>query len=608
MLRARSTYVRLLGVASLLAAIPMGGCIIDPNLGWTSSSSNSQDGDSGDDEESGGDPGVGDSSESGDPAPETGDPQTEDESSSSGGDDAGADTTDSGEPGNIEDAVDLSMRGAPMRTRFVRLTHPQWESSIETLLRLPGPTGLASNLSEDPPNGLFSNNERSLEIRSGLWGDYQRLTEELAQQVTQDGDALGRLTGGVQDSAAFIRDFGRRAFRRPVTAEEEARYAQVFTSGASLVGSGDDFADGVRLVVESMLQSPNFLYRTEMGPAGQPLSGYELASKLSFLLRDTTPDDALLDAAENGELDTPDGLARWATTLLDSEEAVEVLGRFHYELMSLNRYESINKSTTEFPNYSQSVNPDLAVSDELFFEYIYSQDLGFRDLMLSQVGFVNPAIAGFYGMQVQDPGFTQVDLGPERPGFFTRVGILALNATLADPDPIHRGVGILQRMLCSELAPPPGVIPKLPEFQPGQTNRDRVTAHTGPGTCGETCHGTLINPLGFAFENYDALGQLRDTDRGLPLDTSGEFAFPDGLRAFEDARELLQLMADSPQAHACYAKHVGEFALGRDLDETDRAATMDLMVQSLSEGKSLKELVLAVIQSPAFMTRDGGVQ
>jgi len=606
MLLARSTYVRLFGVASLLAAFPSaGGCIIDPNLDWTSSS-NAQEGDSGDDEESGEVPEEGDSNDSG-AAPETGEPMDE-EGSTSAADDGDEETSDSGDPGDVTDAVDLSMRGRPMRTRFVRLTHAQWESSIESLLRLPGPTGLASHLSEDPPNGLFSNNERSLEVRSGLWGDYQRLTEELAAQATSDGDALGRLTGGTQDPAAFVREFGRRAFRRPVTPDEEARYARVFAAGPELVGRGDDFADGVRMVVESMLQSPYFLYRTEMGPAGEPLSGYELASKLSFLLRDTAPDDALLDAAENGELDTLDGLTRWATTLLDSDEAVEVLGRFHYELMGLNRYESINKSTSEFPNYSQSVNPDLAVSDELFFDYIYSENLGLRDLFLSQVGFLSPSIAGFYGTQVQDDGFSQVDLGPDRPGFFTRVGILALNGTLVDSDPIHRGVGILQKMLCSELAPPPGLIPKLPEFQPGQTNRDRVTAHTGPGTCGETCHGQLINPLGFAFENYDALGQIRETDRGLPLDTSGSFAFPDGVRAFDDARELLQLLAESPQAHACYAKHVGEFTLGRDLDEADRAATMELMMQSLSEGKSLKELVLAVIRSPAFMTRDGGAQ
>lgn len=531
-----------------------------------------------------------------------------DQGSGEGADSAseGGDDDDDMPPVPPPEGVNLWLGGQPTHSRFVRLTHAQWEASVESLLAIPGPSGLSSSLAEDAPSGFFSNNERSLEVGPVLWGDYQRIVEQLGQDAADDPSSLAAVTGGTRDATTFIRAFGKRAFRRPLTEDEVELYESLFDTGAEAIGSGDAFADGVQLVIEGMLQSPYFLYRTELGRKGSQLSGYEMAAKLSLLLRGTTPDDDLLDAAEQGELDTAAGVLDWAETLLDEENAERVFGTFHGQLFGLNRYASIDKSPEVFPRFNATMNPSLEEADALFFDYVFSNDLGLEDLLLSTVGFVNDAIAFIYGQQASGQAFRQVDLGPQRPGILTRAGFLALHGSLRDSDPIHRGADTIHRLLCMELQPPPGVIDMLPDFEPGQTNRERVNAHTGPGTCGETCHGTLINPLGFAFENFDSLGQLRETDNGKPVDTTGEFAFPDGLKAFQDARELLELMVANPQTHACYAAHVAEFVLGRDLNEDDRAIANALMDVSLKEQGSLKQLILTAIESPAFMTHVGG--
>jgi hypothetical protein len=496
----------------------------------------------------------------------------------------------------------LPLDGSPVFSQFVRLTHPQWEQSVRDVLRLDDVPGLSESFTGDPPEGIFSNDERALMVTPNLSLDYQRAAEQLAERVAGNAQALGRLDG-VGDSAAFIGAIGRRVYRRPLAADEQQRYQALFALGPMAFGSSDDFADGARLVIEAMLQSPHFVYRTELEGDGQTLNGYEIASKLSFLLRNTTPDDALLDAAASGEFDNVNGTVARARQMLDQPAAAAVAARFHAELFGLDRYTEIAKDPQRFPNYSTSVNPDLQHAEELFLKELFQGGHGLSDLFTSTTAFVNAKTAPLYGVEAASDDFQEVDLGPERPGLFTRLGFLAYNGTLRDPDSIHRGVEINRVMLCARLQPPPGIIPALPSIKPGQTNRERVSAHTGPGTCGESCHGTTINPIGFAFENFDALGQLRDLDNGKPVDTSGQYQFVDGLKSFNGAPELMQLLAESPQVHACFAEHLMQFSLGRDLVEEDRALLDQLQTSSLSSGTSTKELLLAIVAAPSFSRR-----
>jgi hypothetical protein len=502
----------------------------------------------------------------------------------------------------------IPLDGTPVHYRFVRLTHDQWEASVRDLLELTELPGLSSGFVPDPPDGTFTNNERALYVTSDLRIDYQRSAETLAAQVAGDPQALSRVTDGGSDPAAFIRTFGRRVFRRPLTPEEETRYQAVFASGETLVASGNAFNDGVRMVIEGMLQSPNFLYRTELGAASTPVGGYEMASKLSFLLRNTTPDDALLDSAAAGELDTAQGVLAKATAMLDQATGQAVLGRYHAELFGLGRYNQIDKNRTRFPDYSPELNTELEHADRMFFDRIFSSGQGIREILTSPLAFVTSASAPFYDLTANGTNLTEVQLGPERPGFLTRLGFLAFNANLSEPDPIHRGVDIVNRLMCADMMPPPDEIPPLPALMPGQTNRQRVDAFTGPGTCGAGCHSTVINPVGFAFENFDAMGQLRTTDNGQPVDTSGQIELPDGLHAFAGAPELAALLAEAPSVHGCYAMHLAEYTLARDVSGGDRALVDGLEGLSMNDNAAIKAMVLAIVGDPLFLTRTGGVQ
>lgn len=508
-------------------------------------------------------------------------------------------------PGGGDEASALpgvALNGTPVRSRVVRLTHAQWEHSVRDVLQLDADPGLSTSFTGDPPNGSFSNNERALTVTPNLRLDYQRAAEELSQRVARDPAALARVFPEA-DGAEFIASFGRRVYRRELSADEQARYQALFDSAASVLGSGDARADGAELVIEAMLQSPHFLYRTELGDDGAPLSGFEVAAKLSFLLRNTTPNDDLLAAAASGALDTPDGVVEMGRQLLDTADAADAVQRFHGELFGLDRYLSIAKDPASFPEHHESINPTLARAEELFLDHLFQEGLGLEALLTSTVAYANDELAAFYGVDVSGAELQQVELGPERPGLFTRLGFLAYNGTLRDPDSIHRGVEINRTMMCASLSPPPGIIPALPTVQPGQTNRERVSAHTGPGTCGAGCHATIINPIGFAFENFDAMGQLRETDNGKPIDTSSEYDFGAGLVPFDGAAELMPLLAASPRAHACYARHLAEFGLGRDIDARDEALIDRLQRASVLDGESIKDLLMAVVASPEFGQR-----
>lgn len=500
----------------------------------------------------------------------------------------------------------VPLDGKPVYAHWVRLTHAQWEASVRDLLKLSAAPGLSSSFEGDPPNGTFSNNERALEVNGNLWADYQRAAETLAAQVARNATARAQIAPGT-DAAGFISNFGRRAYRRDLTPGEKSKYQALFDSAATAYETTDAFANGVELVLTAMLQSPHFVYRSELGDDGAPLSGFEVASKLSFLLRNTTPSDQLLDAAAAGQLDSSAGVLSAAEQMLEDPAALDVARRFHSELFGLQRYELIEKNRTLFPEFTDEVKPDLIQADVLFFDRIFSQNLGFREMLTSTVGFVNAATAPFYDLTATGSSFREVDLGAERPGFMTRIGFLAYNGTLRDPDPIHRGVEVINRLLCADMVPPPDLeIAPLPDPIPGQTNRERVTTHTGQGVCAG-CHVATINPIGFAFENFDAMGQLRTMDAGKPVDTTGEYEWPEGPQSFDGAKEFLAQMAESGQPHACFAMHLAEYALARDIGSNDASLVTKIQEISLRQQSSEKEAILAVIQDPSFTVRAGAL-
>ncbi|HXU61069.1 MAG TPA: DUF1592 domain-containing protein [Polyangia bacterium] len=507
-------------------------------------------------------------------------------------------TTTTGVPGQ------LNLDGSPQYFRMVRLTNAQWARAVQDVLKLPAPSGLEQSF-QSPVIGTtdFSNNELVLDVNQESWADFQQAAETLANQVTATDTALAQVYSGT-DPAGFIQTMGRRTYRRPLTSAEQSAYMTLYGKGSSLSGTRSTFAKGASMVLRAMLQSPNFLYRTEMAPKGQPLSGYEIAAKLSLWLRGTTPSDSLLDSAAGpGKLDTADGAATLATTMVGESTATSVLRQFHAELYHFDRYAQITK--VNVPTYNTAMNAEFLDVSNLFFDDIFTKGLGLKDILTSTKGFVGPKTASLYGLTPPASGYVQQDLGAQRLGYFSQVPFLTLFGFNADPDSIHRGVTLNLDVLCAKLGPPAANLPPIPPLMPGQTNRQRIDTLTS--SCGAQCHNDMINPLGFSFEHFDGMGQYRDTENGgLTIDASGSYSFTDGAKSFSNSGDLMNVMAADQQTHLCYAKKLSSFALQRDVIATDMPLLQSLAQASMSTNGSIKNMILQLVRSDAFRTRVGG--
>ena len=503
----------------------------------------------------------------------------------------------------------LKFDNAPTHYRVVRLTNDQWSKSVQGALALPAPPTHAENFQSAVAGTTdFNNNEILLDVDSRAWTDYQAAAEALAAQVSSDAALLGKLYSGT-DGAGFIKSVGRRIYRRPLTTAETGAYQKLFDSAASASGTQSAFAKGAGLVLEAMLQSPHFLYRTELSAPGAALSSYEMAAKLSLWLRDSAPDDALLDAAAgSGKYDTAEGAAALAQRLLDEPSAKAVMRKFHGQFLRFNKFAELSK--VGVASYDPAINQDLAESASLFFDRVFTSGQGVRDIFLSTKGFVSARMAPLYGgASAPSSGFEERELGPGRVGYFTQLPFLMLNAHNDSPDPIHRGVTMSLDVLCAPLGVFAGVLPPLPDAKPGETNRMRVDAHTKG--CGTACHNDMINPLGFAFENFDGMGAYRTTEKNgsemLTIDASGSFNFTDGKKSYSDAVELMQVLATSEQSHLCYSKRLASYALQRNIVEADMPLLTELSAVSRNQA-SVKQVMVELVKRDAFRTRAGGVQ
>jgi len=497
-----------------------------------------------------------------------------------------------GDPAGGSSAIYLG--GSPIYARTQRLTNAQWERAVTDILRFGTPANLSQGFATPSAVGGtdFSNNEKLLFVDERAALDFETASETAAAMATGSADALAKVYAGT-DAAGFVRTFGRRAFRRPLTADEETRYQGIFAVGETLYGAG--FANGAALVIRAMLQSPKFLYRSELGPAGTPLDGYEIASKLSFGLLGTTPSDELLDAAGSGALDSIDGLERAARAMLERPEAVAVMRDFHGQLYGLDRYGGVDR-----PGVSASMRSELAETSFRFLDSVFTAGEGLRAILTSSRYFVGPGLAGNYGVQPTPIQIEERVLEPSRIGYFMQVPFLLLGGRDDGPDTIGRGITLADEVLCQDVPAHPGVLPPLPALAAGQTNRDRIEAVTA--NC-VGCHQEIINPLGFAFEAFDGLGQQRDLDNGRAVDSAGSYTLEGVPRPFADARDLMRILADSPRAHSCYAKMLTEYALQRDLVENDRALLDGLA--GVSRERSLKEMAISLVRNPAFRSRPG---
>lgn len=491
----------------------------------------------------------------------------------------------------------------PLYASYVRLTHQQWTNSVRDNLRL-------STLPRDVPTlgppstfARYPNDEAILYVPPQLVTEYSDVAAAIADGLRADADALARVYGGT-DVDGLILEVGRRFYRRPLTGEETDSYRAVYDVGASFPGDSGAFAAGASLVIEALLQAPNFVYRIENAAEGQTLGGYELATKLSYFLVDTTPDEELLLAAEAGELDVLEGVATHAARLLQRQEAIDAMRIFHGATYRLDRVQSVVNAAV--PDIDV-LREEMSLASYGFFDWIFTSNGGLRDILLSEEGIVTARLAELYGIDPPSDGVPALlPLGVGRVGFFTQAPFLVIHGYGEAPASVRRGIEINSDVLCADLPLPAALPPpELPHDVAG-TNRDRVTAVTSqPGCSG--CHVPYIDPLGFAFEAFDGLGRARETDNGLPVDATGSYPFQEGLAEFDGAAELMQILAESQQAHECYAAHVVRYGLARGLTEGDRDVVDRLREVSQGGGAaaSTRALMLELVTSDAFRVRRG---
>jgi len=501
-----------------------------------------------------------------------------------------------------------------------RLSHQQWANAVRDLLKLSDVSDVVANVTGDALMG-FDNEAADLYVTEQLRSQLFDAAEKLADKVTGDATALARLvpsnapTDAAGKAKAFITSFGQRAFRRALTTDEITTHTGIFNQGPTLYPGVDAFKAGASLVIQAMLQSPYFLYRTELGTASAgsnkvALNDWEVGAKLAFAITNTMPDDTLLSAAAAGQLHDPAAIATQAKRLLDGSQGTAGLSNFNLQVYRLGTYDGITRDAKTFPDFKPT-SPQAMKQEVLqFLNYIFAQGRGIKEFYTTPVGFVNTVLAPIYGVTgnySSDPlMLTKVDLNADqRSGLLTQAGFLSSYIGVGDePDIIHRGVFIATRLLCKTLpAPDPKAAGVQIPNDPKMTNRERVEATTGKGTCGEACHGTLFNPLGYAFENYDAIGKYRTMDVGKTVDAADVYAFDGQKQSFNNGVELSKLLGSAKEAHACYVQNMMSYLHGRVLADQEMN-TVDYYARLSRAGMvNLHDLELAIVTSDAFLNR-----
>jgi hypothetical protein len=410
-------------------------------------------------------------------------------------------------------------------------------------------------------------------------------------------------------------NLGRLAFRRPVTAEEKAWIVGLATEGQAYDGQ---FMTGVKYAVWGIVESPNFLYVVEVGepdpehPGWNRLNAYELAARMSFFLNNTTPDAGLLAAAESGLLDTPEGIQSMAAQLLAREAAEDTVWALFREFLYVDRVSSAQKEPTVYPEFTASTTIRSAMIEEvrlLLEDIVWTRGVDTRELFTANYTFVNEELAEHYGVPAPTSGaWGKVTLPAShgRSGFLTSGAFLARASHAVTTSPTRRGVFVRDRVLCMEVPPPdPSANTVLPQPEPGdppQTTKDLVEAHLTEPHCAQ-CH-TLFDPLGFAMENFDAVGKYRTNDNGFPIDATGTLPT---LGDWEDATSLGQRILEDERDRAgrCIVVNLMRGTLGHLETEGEEAAIVELSAAFAEANYNLQDLLVEMTTSQLFRYVEG---
>lgn len=487
---------------------------------------------------------------------------------------------------------------APAPGMLRHLTRTEYDNTIRDLLH--DDSAPATAFPPDIEREGFAVGEA---VSPLLFQSYLEAAERLAERARPRLSALLPCPASMGEGCArqFIERFGLRAYRRPLSTDEKARLLAVYQAGAATGG----FEAGALAVIQGALSAPQFLYHTELDPngasAGQRIAvqSYEMASRLSYFLWRSMPDETLFAEAAAGRLNTREQIGAQARRMWRDPRARRTVHDFHEQWLELGGLAALAKDTKLFPFFSSSSARALGESLTAFVdEVVWTRDGRIETLLTSPVVFVNAATAPFFGMTATGTSLRAQERPDERAGVLSHPALLALRSKPNQSNPVLRGTFVRERFLCQPLPPPPpDVDTTVPDPVPGQSTRARFARHSENPSCGG-CHA-LIDPIGFGFEGYDAVGRVRARDEGgAPVDARGTVTGAgDADGAFTGVTGLARQLAASRTARHCVAEMVFRYAL-----PALPSRTLACEAGALT-GDRFEDVFLAVTTSAAFTSR-----
>jgi hypothetical protein len=473
---------------------------------------------------------------------------------------------------------------------------------VQTCAGAPAPEGgfdpAAGFLPDTRPEGFpFDTHADAGLVNASRAEQYLEAGARVAERVLRDPDAL--LGCAHTDDACvsgWLGRFASAAFRRTATPTELDRLL-------GQVQGGDTRVEGLSAALQTVLSHPEFLYRFEVGaPSGDGylLSGWETAGALSYFLWGAPPDEALLGSAAS--LATAAGREAAARRMLADPRARSTWRRFVVQWLGIEPVLTTDKSPAMFPQVTPALRAEMMAETAAFAEEVAFSGGTLDDLLGARWTVAGPLLRALYQLP---PGAGRVDLPPERAGLLGHASVLAVTSHSDQSSPIRRGLFVRQRLLCEAFPPPPAVAGGVPDVDPNATTRERFSQHSSDPSCA-SCH-RFIDPVGFGFETFDAIGAHRTTEAGKPIDPSGDMVDVDGRGTdvpapFSSLPELAAILAASEAAPRCLVAQVVRFALGAEV-EPDDPRLDGLVARFEASGRDLQELLVAVAGSDLMVQR-----
>lgn len=487
-----------------------------------------------------------------------------------------------------------------LEQRVTRLSDRHVAKALAELLHIPAPAIETGALSEDAfiPG-------KAATVNGAVASKLQDVTELAAAAATNAGQAIASCSGAERDCAgAFIDDFASRAFRRPLREQERTDLLAVFDVGRQTDSS---YAGGVSLVIETVLQSPSFIYLAELGvPSGAQfkLSGYETAAKLALFLRDSLPDAELWAAAKSGQLDSDAGIEGEVDRLLADPAVKDNLSAMFSRFFQLNLIPEIERPDASWPALAQAMH---AETEQLVSSVLWQKTGTLSELLTTREASVTPELALLYGVPAPAAGASVQLPAAQRAGLLTRAGFMAARAEAESTSVVFRGLMVARGLLCVDTPSPPASISAQIDALKAEvlTERQRAERRAATQPC-SGCHA-YFDPFGVTFENYDPQGKWR-TSEHLPsgevaIDAAQDVNIGDISGRFENAVQLSEKLAQSPAARECMSRQLAAYAIGEKLSYQSSCTIAAVSQKFEASGGDLKGLIKDVALWPALRNR-----